>query len=474
MRPTRRALELGGIGVVLALCAAAFAQPLVLFGAAGVGAWLLGRQRAFVAAAERVDQSLTVRSNPSQPTTSVDRELPVAVAVALDEPVPLSLSLEPAVPLAATLADASTATLDAGETRAELSYAVEFHVAGAHELPRVEITLRDERGLFEETIERGHRPAVTVVANGPSRLHVGRGASSVTDGYGERDRGTASRGLEPQEIREYLPGDIAKDIDWNVTARLGDLYVRQYGTENDRHVVVVLDQREAMGVGPAGETKFDYARAATLGFLENAESVFDSVTLYAVDGDAVLSRRRTPSAGRAARSLRDPQFALRPRSGGGSGGATTSRPRVSPLDRGRVAGRLRDGHSTFDRRLAPYFGSRVRTDAVDEDPVRTAVRRERGATEDDLGVVLVTDDTAPNRVRETVRYARRTADRVTLFLTPQVLFEPGGLDDLETAYERYLEFEEFRRELDRLPNVYAFEVGPGDRLGAIVDSRRAR
>jgi hypothetical protein len=106
--------------------------------------------------------------------------------------------------------------------------------------------------------------------------------------------------------------------------------------------------------------------------------------------------------------------------------------------------------------------------------MRTAIQREHVATDDKLSVVLVTDDTEPRRVRETVQFARQTANQVTLFLTPHVLFEPSGLDDLETAYQRYLDFERFRQELDRLPNVTAFEVGPGDRLSAILESRRTR
>jgi hypothetical protein len=55
-----------------------------------------------------------------------------------------------------------------------------------------------------------------------------------------------------------------------------------------------------------------------------------------------------------------------------------------------------------------------------------------------------------------------------------VLYEAGGLGDLEAAYRRYLDFEEFRRSLARLDRVQAYEVGPGDRLGALLASRRQR
>jgi hypothetical protein len=348
-------------------------------------------------------------------------------------------------------------------------------VAGRHHLSPVAVTLRDERGLFEETIERGPVSPIVVSSRGPTQLHVGRGASDTADDFGSLSTRTTARGLEPQEVREYVPGDIARNIDWNVTARLGDLHVREYGLENDRHVLTVLDQRAAMAVGPPGETKFDYAREVTLGFLESIDSAFDSAALYAADDEAITARYRSESAARAAQTLRGPLFQLQPRTSQTAGGSSpTGQPKqLSTIARSRIAGRLRDGTSAFERTLGPYLSAPGRIDTDDEDPIRMAIRRERIETDDEFSVIILTDDTAQKRVWDLVQFCQGTADRVTLFLTPHVLFEPGGLDDLEDAYERYLRFEEFRQELDGLPNVTAFEVGPGDRLDAILSSRRA-
>jgi hypothetical protein len=71
-----------------------------------------------------------------------------------------------------------------------------------------------------------------------------------------------------------------------------------------------------------------------------------------------------------------------------------------------------------------------------------------------------------------VKLARRDEGEVLVFLTPQVLFEPGGLADMEDAYERYVDFEEFRRELARLERVSAFEIAPGDRLEGVLAAGR--
>src|SRR5690348_10548744 len=41
------------------------------------------------------------------------------------------------------------------------------------------------------------------------------------------------RGMEFAEVRPYQPGDEVRTIDWNVTARMGAPYVKQYVEERD-------------------------------------------------------------------------------------------------------------------------------------------------------------------------------------------------------------------------------------------------
>lgn len=70
------------------------------------------------------------------------------------------------------------------------------------------------------------------------RLLAGRHAS--------RMRG---RGLAFEELRNYLPGDDIRNIDWRVTARTGKPYVRIYDEEKDRPALIVVDQRLNMFFG---------------------------------------------------------------------------------------------------------------------------------------------------------------------------------------------------------------------------------
>lgn len=72
-------------------------------------------------------------------------------------------------------------------------------------------------------------------------------ARSILNGrHASRLRG---RGLNFEELRNYLPGDDIRTIDWKVTARTGEPHVRVYTEERDRPVLLLVDQRVSMFFG---------------------------------------------------------------------------------------------------------------------------------------------------------------------------------------------------------------------------------
>lgn len=63
------------------------------------------------------------------------------------------------------------------------------------------------------------------------------------------------RGLDFEELRNYLPGDDIRSIDWKVTARTSKPYVRVYTEERDRPAILVVDQRQDMFFGSVRNMK---------------------------------------------------------------------------------------------------------------------------------------------------------------------------------------------------------------------------
>jgi len=71
------------------------------------------------------------------------------------------------------------------------------------------------------------------------------------------------RGLNFEELRNYLPGDDTRNIDWKVTARTREPYVRVYTEEKDRTVWLLVDQRLSMFFGSRWKMKSVTAAEAT-------------------------------------------------------------------------------------------------------------------------------------------------------------------------------------------------------------------
>jgi uncharacterized protein (DUF58 family) len=63
------------------------------------------------------------------------------------------------------------------------------------------------------------------------------------------------RGMEFAEVREYVPGDEIRDIDWNVTARAGTPFVKKFTEERELTVILVVDASSSGEFGSQGEMK---------------------------------------------------------------------------------------------------------------------------------------------------------------------------------------------------------------------------
>jgi len=58
---------------------------------------------------------------------------------------------------------------------------------------------------------------------------------------GEYQSAFRGRGMEFDEVRQYQPGDDVRTIDWNVTARAGEPYVKRFVEERELNVVLAVD-----------------------------------------------------------------------------------------------------------------------------------------------------------------------------------------------------------------------------------------
>ncbi len=67
------------------------------------------------------------------------------------------------------------------------------------------------------------------------------------------------RGMEFSEVREYQPGDDIRLIDWNVTARMGQPYIKEFREERELTLMLLVDVSSSGEFGSAGKLKSEIA-----------------------------------------------------------------------------------------------------------------------------------------------------------------------------------------------------------------------
>ncbi len=67
------------------------------------------------------------------------------------------------------------------------------------------------------------------------------------------------RGMEFDEVRQYIPGDDVRTIDWNVTARTGEPYVKSYIEERELTVMLAVDVSRSGDFGTRNRFKRELA-----------------------------------------------------------------------------------------------------------------------------------------------------------------------------------------------------------------------
>ncbi|HOO80718.1 MAG TPA: DUF58 domain-containing protein, partial [Lachnospiraceae bacterium] len=108
-------------------------------------------------------------------------------------------------------------------------------------------------------------------------IHTTLATSRVLDGsYNSIYKG---RSMNFDELREYIPGDDIKDIDWKATSRKQKVMVRQYIAEKKHNIMLVMDTNHRMLADTAeAEEKREVAimSAGTLAYLINSNGDYIS------------------------------------------------------------------------------------------------------------------------------------------------------------------------------------------------------
>ncbi|MEU7036667.1 DUF58 domain-containing protein [Streptomyces sp. NPDC046237] len=116
-----------------------------------------------------------------------------------------------------------------------------------------------------------------------SRKHLPSRLARLRELDGRTSVLTRGEGTEFDSLREYVPGDDTRSIDWRATARQTTVAVRTWRPERDRHILIVLDTGRT-SAGRVGDVpRLDAAMDATLLLTALAARAGDRVDVLAYD-----------------------------------------------------------------------------------------------------------------------------------------------------------------------------------------------
>jgi uncharacterized protein (DUF58 family) len=167
---------------------------------------------------------------------------------------------------------------------------------GRHVLPAVALRARGPLGLGAWQHRAAGEQELTVFPDLPGARRLAR---AVREGRfrdpGVRTRGPVGLGTEFERIREYLPDDDVRQVNWRATARAGRPMSNQHRVEQDQEIMVVIDVGRLMAAPLGDRTRLDAALDAAAALALVADELGDRCGALAFD-DAL---RRHVRPGRA-------------------------------------------------------------------------------------------------------------------------------------------------------------------------------
>lgn len=239
-----------------------------------------------------VGAAIVVDARAARRSPEVVAEIPRALARGVPAAMRLRADLEGR---ALTLRQPRLAdvAVDPPEAEGELSASLTALRRGRHVLPAPASRVVGPLGLGCWYHRPGEPVELTVYPDLPAarrlRLAVRTGRFRHE---GLRSRGPLGLGTEFESVRDYLPDDDIRQVNWRATERLGRPMSNAYRVERDRDVLCVIDSGRLMAAPLRDRTRLDAAVDAAVAVAAVAEELGDRCGVLAFDRE--ISRRLAP------------------------------------------------------------------------------------------------------------------------------------------------------------------------------------
>ena len=165
----------------------------------------------------------------------------------------------------------------------KFSYILEPKVRGEYPLGPLSLIVKDRLGF--NSVERIVPDSVSDILVYPpyediKRIEILGSKRSLSQNYGLQRSKQKGLGSEFYGMRKYVFGDQFRLIDWKASARTQKLIVKEFESERDVSVMIIVDSSNSMAGGAIENTKFEFAIRACMLLTKVALSRKDNVGVF--------------------------------------------------------------------------------------------------------------------------------------------------------------------------------------------------
>lgn len=165
----------------------------------------------------------------------------------------------------------------------KFSYVLEPKVRGEYPLGPLSVTVKDRLGF--NSLERIVPDSVSDILIYPpyediKRIEIMGSKRSLQLNYGIQRSKQKGMGSEFYGMRKYVFGDQFRLIDWKASVRSQKLIVKEFESERDVTIMILVDSSETMAGGAIENTKFEYSIRACMLLAKVALTRRDQVGVY--------------------------------------------------------------------------------------------------------------------------------------------------------------------------------------------------
>jgi len=169
------------------------------------------------------------------------------------------------------------------KSQIKFSYILEPKVRGEYPLGPLSLVVKDRLGF--NSVERIVPDSVSDILVYPpyddiKRIEILGSKRSLSQNYGLQRSKQKGLGSEFYGMRKYVFGDQFRLIDWKASARTQKLIVKEFESERDVSVMILVDSSNSMAGGAIENTKFEYAIRACMLLTKVALSRKDNVGVF--------------------------------------------------------------------------------------------------------------------------------------------------------------------------------------------------